>query len=246
MSAEHRNKSELVDVVMFAKAPIPGKVKTRLAQTIGFELAAEYHAAFLLDLSCTLAKLRQHDASVQTFLSHAGGDDNVTLSRVIESGLASEAQSGGDLGERLDACARAHLLDDTGECSKLIIIGSDSPTLSVEHFRDAIDALDRADVVFGPSFDGGYYLVGMRSYTPIIFDDVEWSTPLVLAQSLQRCRQGGLSYELLEFYYDVDTIDDLRTLTTHVRYHLAHTRPSDYSETKQLLEALDPKWLGVI
>lgn len=246
MSTQQTRAAEQVDVVMFAKAPIPGKVKTRLASTIGFELAAAYHAAFLVDLSSTLGKLRQQNPSVRTFLSHAGQRDHHTLSRIISEGLQPEAQADGDLGERLDACARAHLEPGQHQASKLIIIGSDSPTLSVEHFQDAIEALDRVDVVFGPSFDGGYYLVGMRTHAPIIFEDIEWSTPLVLARSLQQCRRGALSYELLEFYYDVDTIDDLRTLTTHVRYHLAHTRPSDYSETKQLLETLDPKWLGVV
>ena len=123
---------------------------------------------------------------------------------------------------------------------QLLIIGSDSPTLAARHFEAAFDALDAgADVVIGPSFDGGYYLIGFRAAHTGVFQDIDWSTREVLGQTLARANQEELDVALLEFWYDVDELEDLLLLRTHLRQHLARMGGGQYSDTRTMLEQLE-------
>jgi hypothetical protein len=99
---------------------------------------------------------------------------------------------------------------------RVVIIGSDSPTLPREHVTAAFERLRQADVVLGPATDGGYYLVGMRGRCWPIFEGIEWSTPTVLADTIDRVRQAGAKLALLPPWYDVDTAADLHLLRGHV------------------------------
>lgn len=222
-------------IVMLAKAPLPGKVKTRLNPTLTPQHSAHLHAAFLLDLGATLSRLQSPTTCAK--LCYAGERDHPIFVRLEqELGLQREAQAEGDLGERLSQCALEQFQQGAAH---VLLIGSDSPTLTPEHFQRAFDALEQgADVVIGPSFDGGYYLIGMSAWDATIFSDIAWSTPRVLEQTVRRCHEAGLGVKLLEFWYDVDEVEDLRMLRGHFEY-LAHLSAAQYSETQRILESLE-------
>lgn len=227
-------------VTMFAKAPVAGEVKTRLAATLGFEVAANLHAAFLSDLGGTLERLVQAGGarSISASLSYAGDVEHPAFVDLVERrGLMAREQGRGGLGDRL-SLATSQAFEQGVE--QLIIIGSDSPTLSTRHFDAAFDALERgADIVIGPSFDGGYYLIGFRAAHTCVFRDIDWSTREVLGQTLERAESEALDVALLEFWYDVDEREDLLLLRTHLLQHLARMDGGQYSDTRTMLEQLE-------
>ena len=105
---------------------------------------------------------------------------------------------------------------------KIIIVGSDSPTLPKSFITDAVTGLDTRDVVIGPSMDGGYYLIGFSTITlsktvPLIFNGIAWSTAHVLQQTISRIHTSKVSLKLLPPWYDVDTPEDLALLRTHLQ-----------------------------
>lgn len=211
-------------VVMFAKAPVAGRAKTRLAQGIGDELAAQLAAAFIADSSETVGQL-----DARAVLAWAENESDPAFAAARDLGFEFVPQPVGDLGARLNQVVEAQ----AAHAETIIVIGSDSPTLTPSHFRDAWDRLETHDVVIGPSFDGGYYLLGVRSdwflrtRAPVgphpLFAQVDWSTSDVLGQTLRRCRAVGGLCDLIRFWYDVDTPEDLKLLQTHL---LEHLRPS--------------------
>jgi hypothetical protein len=225
-------------VTMFAKAPVAGKVKTRLAASIGYEHAANLHGAFLSDLGQTLEQLTREDSSTTVSLSLSGDAEHPTFVSLREArGLAFRDQGEGDLGARLSLTVKEALEDGV---EQLLIIGSDSPTLATRHFHRAFEALEQgADIVLGPSFDGGYYLIGMSGFYPRVFEEIDWSTPRVLHQTLERAREVELNVELLEFWYDVDELEDLLLLRTHLLQHLACAHGEQYSDTRTMIEKLE-------
>ncbi|MGB0423204.1 MAG: TIGR04282 family arsenosugar biosynthesis glycosyltransferase, partial [Flavobacteriales bacterium] len=93
---------------------------------------------------------------------------------------------------------------------KLVMIGTDCPELTSEIIAKAYKELETKDVVFGPSEDGGYYLIGMRPYCKELLEEISWSTDSVLNESMEKCRKLGKSFALLPELNDIDTIEDLR------------------------------------
>lgn len=225
-------------LTMFAKAPVAGKVKTRLAASIGFEEAASLHGAFLADLGGTIERLCEEDERVSASLSLSGDAEHPTFLLLRnERGLAFRDQGSGDLGARLSSTTTQAF---EGGVEQLIIIGSDSPTLETRHFHDAFAALEAgADVVLGPSFDGGYYLIGLSGAHTSVFEGIRWSTPKVLHQTLERAHAAHLEVALLEFWYDVDELEDLLLLRTHLLQHLARAHGEQYSDTRTMIEKLE-------
>jgi rSAM/selenodomain-associated transferase 1 len=227
-------------VVMFAKSPVPGRVKTRLAETIGGDLAAQFHRAFIADLVGVLARF-----DGRRVVAWSGERDHAAFEPAREHGFAFVEQPTGGLGRRLDRVIRA----EAARADSVLVIGSDSPTLQLEHLEAAAAALDTSEVVLGPSFDGGYYLIGVRSEwyldhlsgdaTHPIFRDVDWSTTDVLGQTLRRCHQISRLCDLTAFWYDVDTIDDLNFLKTHLLDHLRKTGRDVAPHTARLLLEMD-------
>ena len=119
-----------------------------------------------------------------------------------------------DLGVRMREALVQEL--DAG-ASATVLIGTDIPSLPVHHITQAFDLLRTVDVVLGPSTDGGYYLVGVSKSTPEIFEDVEWSTPGVLAQTINRIQRAGNSLGLVPPWFDVDTPEELDLVLAHAR-----------------------------
>lgn len=226
-------------LMMFAKAPVAGAVKTRLIPLVGAERAAQLHQAFIYDmLEVNLAWAKSHPKPVRLVLAYAGDQAHEVFEHARHLGLECWAQGEGDLGQRL-ARMTTRAFDEGAD--ELIITGSDSPTLAPTHYQECLSRLELgADVVFGPSFDGGYYLVAMRSAHVRIFEQILWSDETTLAQSLVRAREVGCLLALTQFWYDVDTSDDLKFLCYHLQTYLSQTPELEtfYGQTRQLLATL--------
>jgi rSAM/selenodomain-associated transferase 1 len=190
-------------VAIFAKAPVPGGVKTRLVPPLTPEVAAAVARA------CLETTLRRFVPAVNApFTLFLDGEADWAL-RVLaaELGVPIVPQVGADLGGRLVAAFRSLR---QGGATRTLAIGSDSPTLDPSRIADAIAALDADDAVIGPTEDGGYYLIGVRGEVDGIFNEIPWSTGAVAQATLERAAALGLSVRKLPEWYDVDDIASLR------------------------------------
>ncbi|MEO6833064.1 MAG: TIGR04282 family arsenosugar biosynthesis glycosyltransferase [Chitinophagaceae bacterium] len=183
-------------LILFARKLELGKVKTRLAATLGEEEALEIYGR-LLGHTRTVARVSNCD--VHVFLTELIGDDFW-----IE--FNTHQQIGLNLGQKMQHAFE--LVFELGY-EKLIIIGSDCPGITPRHVKNAIESLNKVDVVFGPALDGGYYLMGMKQVLPRLFQEVNWSTSSVLFESLNRVEQAGKTYVLLEPLNDLDEEKDI-------------------------------------
>jgi len=148
---------------------------------------------------------------VRVCLAFTPVDSEPLFREFLPQSLQYLPQRGDSLGER-EANVFADLLQ--GDCSRVVLIGGDIPTLPLSHLREAFALLAdlRNDVVLGPSEDGGYYLIGARALHPCLFEDIAWSTPTVLRETLAQARRQGLNVVQIPPWYDVDSEEDLRKL----------------------------------
>ncbi len=181
-------------LAVFAKAPVPGQVKTRLRPALSDGQAARLAAAFVRD---TLDKAARQGLPVTVY--HSG--DRALLQPLAPANVLWAAQGGGDLGARM---ARVP--------APCLILGADSPHLPPALLREAFAAVPSYDVVLGPADDGGYFLIGLRAPQPALFEGIAWSTESVLAQTLAKAGTLGLSVHLTPPWYDLDTPADLHRL----------------------------------
>jgi rSAM/selenodomain-associated transferase 1 len=200
-------------LVVLVKEPRPGTVKTRLIPALGAEGAASVYRALVEGvLRATLPEPGDYERLVFYDPPEAG-----EAMRAWLPGGRLRRQSEGDLGARMnDAFARTFARG----ARAVAVVGSDVPELSREDVLAAFEALVRADVVLGPAPDGGYYLIALRAAQPALFSGVEWSTPAVLEQTLERARRAGLSVEQLPAHRDLDTLEDLKVAWPRVRTRL--------------------------
>ena len=200
-------------LAVFGRAPRAGAAKTRLAPALGPEGAARLYSAFLAD-TLALARAADHAGIVDATLWAADAPDDAALLEVPGAREVPRcAQSAGDLGVRLGAAL------DAGVAShgRALVIGSDAPTLPLSLLRAASAALDAADVVLGPSADGGYFLIGARvTVGAALFAGARFSTRFALLDTLAGAARLGLSVARIAPWYDVDTPDDLRVLRAHL------------------------------
>jgi rSAM/selenodomain-associated transferase 1 len=192
-------------VVVFAKAPVAGTVKTRLIPAVGATGAAALHLAFVDDVCRAVGAV-----GALRVLSIAGDYAHpALLSLARREGMEVARQPEGDLGARMEA-AIASALD--GGAERVVIVGGDVPAISPRLVEEALALLRSAEVVLGPADDGGYYLVGARRRAPWLFADVVWGSPSVLDESLARLRARGVAHGLLPPLWDVDEPADLERL----------------------------------
>jgi rSAM/selenodomain-associated transferase 1 len=193
-------------LVLFTKPAIAGRVKTRLIGELTAEQAAELHQALLGDL---IDRVKNGSFEFRIAWALDPGES------VPAGPFPGSRQQGADLGERLvDGLAKA-----AEEHDLVAAIGSDHPELALSHIHTGFDKLAQgAEVVLGPTTDGGYYLVGVtrQSLSQEVFAGIDWSTERVLTSTLERCRDLGLSVELLPMGADVDTPDDLDRLASRL------------------------------
>ncbi len=208
-------KGELL--VLFARAPELGKVKTRLCPPLSKEQALTLHRALVEDTLESLSRLDRRTNKLLLLSQQLSPPGDLIVPPEWSQGL----QPTGDLGARLSSVVNKHLAKDA---RKLVIMGSDSPTLPHVLLHDAFERLDRNDVVIGPAEDGGYYLVGCSRWIPAMFTDIDWGTEMVLSQTKRALDSESIAYDLLIEWYDVDRGEDLERLRKEITY-LARTTP---------------------
>ena len=195
-------------MILFAKAPIPGSVKTRLAPALGPARAAELHRAFVADTIGKLCEFR-HLADIELHT-------DILTDAWKEAGVTRQVQTPGDLALKL-----VHALTGALRAGRpqVMILGSDSPTLPRAHIQRLLGST--AQVALGPCEDGGYYAIACRRTDPRMFAGVEWSTPNVLEQTERAARACGLTVERGDVWYDVDEPEDLLRLAAEpeLPYH---------------------------
>ena len=214
---------------LFVKHPQLGQVKTRLAERLGPEVAKELYAAFVSDLVERFGGVAKRRV---LGYSPATNDSRDYFQGLAKSRYQLWPQPEGDLGERIVSFFCDQLRDPT---DRVVLIGSDSPTLPHEFVERAFAMLGAADVVLGPATDGGYYLVGFRGRCWPIFDGVTWSTATVLSQTIDRVRLAGASLALLPPWYDVDTEADLHLLRGHIAGLIHAGTAGDLAATTRVL-----------
>ncbi len=179
-------------IALFAKAPVLGEVKTRLARDIGDTAALGVYRTLFERAVAAVERFDGRElwtvGDARAFAEFAALDD-----------WPRYEQAGETLGERMSN-AFEHGVD--------ILIGADIPGLDNTYLQAAANALTTSDLVLGPTEDGGYCLIGMKAYHPHVFNDIDWSTAQVLDQTLDRCQAENLTVALLDTLWDVDTLTD--------------------------------------
>ena len=212
-----------VAVVVLAKSPTAGRVKTRLAADSGAKAAADLYGAFVRDLA---RRLRALGCPVWWAVMPA----RARFQAVVRSRRCF-AQRGRDLGARMDHASRVVAWREGGP---VVVLGADAPHVGLRSIGAAARALARgADVVLGPAADGGYWLIGLRRPCRALFDDVAWSTPGVLATTRRRIRTLGLRCVEVARAWDVDDVRGLTRLARVVR-----RRPAELPHTRAALARL--------
>ena len=216
-------------IVMFSKAPEPGKVKTRLASHMSDLEAASFHEAFVLDTIDTLAGIED----TKKYLACHPDRQHLFFQELEESfDIKAFNQTGEDLGERMENALR--YLRDKGH-KEIVIIGSDSPTLPAEIMNEAFERLKEDELVIGPSLDGGYYLIGISGKIPDLFSGIDWGTDKVFEETLKKARANNLHFSVLPFWYDIDTIKELRFMSIH----LDAMNGGNHIRTRELIKRLE-------
>lgn len=182
-------------LIIFQKNLQLGKAKTRIAASVGNEMALDIYKSLI---SFTQAVVNPLEVQKIIFYS-----DYLPNERPDQ--FESAVQVGQDLGDKM---ANAFDLIFKSGSSKCVLIGSDCGQLTTEILGSAFEALEEVDVTLGPARDGGYYLIGMKQLNRKIFEDITWSTNEVAAQTILRIKNSGLSYRLLPELSDVDTFED--------------------------------------
>jgi rSAM/selenodomain-associated transferase 1 len=196
-------------IIIFARAPEPGKVKTRLAAQIGDEAAAKLYAAMLND-TIAVAQNAARETKSEVVLCYTPDDafapGDYSLANFWQG--AHLAQTGNDLGEKMLHAAQSCFANGA---QRVVIIGSDKPDLEVSTLLSAIEELEKHDLVFGPALDGGFYLIGTRApFEETLFTDVLWSHESTLQAVLNKAYGLNLSVTLLPLGADVDEESDLQ------------------------------------
>lgn len=187
-------------IIVFARAPRLGTVKTRLARDLGAQGALDIYRSLA---EHTLRVARAAGPPVHLYYAPADGHDEVR--RWLGAGLVYHPQAEGDLGARM-----AQAFDErfAGGARRVAIVGTDCPALDAATLRAALDGLADVDLVLGPATDGGYYLMALRAPAPSLFADIPWSSARTRAVTLERARAARLTVRLLETRADVDTAQD--------------------------------------
>jgi uncharacterized protein len=193
---------------LFAKFPERGLVKSRLAAATSSEWAAEVADALIRD-----SVERFSTITSRRVLVYSPADHSSYFAEISRDRFAIAPQDEGDLGARLERFISAEFQQGA---DRVVVLGTDSPTVPLDFVERAFRELDRADVVLGPATDGGYYLVGCAQPTPAIFRNIPWGSHAVLKVTIDRLRETSSRLALLPPWYDIDTVEDWQALCGHV------------------------------
>ena len=190
-------------LIVFARAPELGRVKTRLAAEVGDGAALRAYRT----LAEQVIAAASASATYSMTVAYTPPDAEPAMRQWLGPGVMLRPQSGADLGARM-AAAIADAI--SGGAERVVVIGTDCPDVTADVVAEAFTRLGVADVVLGPASDGGYYLIGMSRPHRELFEGVPWSSAETLRATLARARAGGLSVTLLDERRDIDTVEDWR------------------------------------
>jgi rSAM/selenodomain-associated transferase 1 len=193
-------------VIVFAKAPVAGRVKTRLVESLGANGACQLYERLA---SHTLRTALGSGAGPVSLWCAPSADHPFFRRCADEFNVELRKQSGGDLGRRMADAFQKTLKG----ARQALLIGTDCPGLTGEDLREAAHALGhKADAVIGPTEDGGYVLIGLRTLAPSLFEGVRWGTEQVLSETRRRLRNLGWVWHELPVRWDVDRPEDVTRL----------------------------------
>lgn len=207
----------LCALIVMAKAPRVGRVKTRLSPTLAAEDACRLNVCFLRDTTQNLSRAAELTGKAAGLISYTPVGEESLFDDLLPIGFHLMAQRGDGFGERLLCTAQDIFAKGFGS---VCLIDSDSPTVPTQAFVHAIEELHRPGdrVVLGPSQDGGYYLIGMKRAHPEPFEGISWSTSRVAEETRARCSGAGIELIELPVWYDVDDAASLRILVEELRH----------------------------
>ena len=215
-------------VILFARDLILGQVKTRLSSSFDDETILRLYTCFVED---SLEKIRQVD-NADCFVGISPSNISGFFNGIEDSDTRLFIQQGKDLGDKM----RQAFVDRFSDgYKKVVIIGSDSPSLPVSYINQTLTS-DK-DFILGPSIDGGYYLIAMTGKVSEVFDGIAWGTEQVLDETLNRVKKAGVSLELLPVWYDVDFPEDLKFLKTHLEL-ITQSGLCEVGKTKKILDEI--------
>lgn len=191
-------------LVVFARYPQAGKVKTRLIPALGHKGAAELYRKLAERTLQTVSPLCRRE-KISLEIAFCGGSET-DMRLWLGNGMQYRQQAAGDLGSRMAAVFSEAFADG---CEHVVIIGTDCPELTDEIVSQAFIALQSSDVILGPAEDGGYYLIGMSVEEPRVFDGIDWGEEIVFRQTMDVISRVGLSCSLLACLADLDRPADL-------------------------------------
>lgn len=208
-------------LIMFAKYPEKGKVKTRLCRKWHEGIVARLYRSFIEDL---LHRLSGGDYRFR--IAYHPAEKKIDFIRKFGNGFSYMAQIGKDLGERMN-CAFTRCFSD--DFQTVIIIGSDSPDLPLQMIEEAFQSLEKNGAVMGPSFDGGYYLIGFRreSFLPGAFEGIAWGTDSVFGKTMRLLQDAGIGVYVLPVWTDIDRPEDIAAL-------IKNNEQTDFADSKTI------------
>lgn len=203
-------------LLIFSRYPVAGEAKTRLIPALGSDGAAQLHrnmTEYVVNMARTTYELKpENHCGVTISYTGAGLKD---FRAWLGPDLQYKAQSSGDLGQRMKNAFKNAFAHGS---KNVIGIGTDVPSLSSAILQQAQENLDNHDLVLGPAADGGYYLIGMNSYYPELFADIDWGTEHVYEQTQKICTRLNLQIAELPVLNDIDRPEDLNILRDDPRF----------------------------
>jgi rSAM/selenodomain-associated transferase 1 len=202
---------------VFVRHWTPGEVKTRLAAAVGANAAAEVYR-----VSVAVTLKRFEEAADRRVVAYTPPGSREEIAGVAAENWTLRLQASGDLGARMEV-----FFEDAFRrgAERVVLIGSDSPTLPGAFVEQAFDELERAPLALGPAADGGYYLIGLARPMPKLFHDIAWSTAAVYEQTLARAAAMGVGCVALPWWYDFDTLEDLVRMRDELMQMKVLSRP---------------------
>jgi len=191
-------------LIIFLKYPEAGKVKTRLAEDIGADKAADLYSSMAM-------KIIDNTADPENYITTVFYDPPSKLKEIRdwigEKEVQFSPQTGKTLGDKISNAFKE--VFDNGS-DKAVIIGTDCIDVTSDTINHTVDMLNQNDIILGPAEDGGYYLLGLKKHIPQIFEKIDWSTDCVLNQTIEKLNKHKLKYHLLKTLRDIDDVYDLR------------------------------------
>lgn len=222
-------------IILFTRLPIPGKTKTRLEKVFSKEDCARLHIEFLKDLNICIENI-----GVDCFLFYTPEGDISSLDGIFKNKVSYRPQNGEELGERMYNSIKEVLSIGYESC---VLIGSDIPQIKEEDLFEALKKLEASDVVFGPTIDYGYYLVGMKKPHKEIFMNQIYGYGSVLRNTIEAAKSSKLTYSLIKPHLDIDEPEDLLDYREKVRLNEISNKSFTSKYIERLIEEYKDRWI---